>query len=104
LFCVTTEKLHLDGNQFTGPLPEELFQSKPKFEELFLHRNNFDGPIPAGLGNLNKLQDLTLYDNNLTGDIEEVCKNFNTNGGKLKSAQVDKTKVACSCCGAGDAG
>lgn len=70
-------------------------------EELYMHRNGFSGEIPSGLGDMNKMSELTLYDNpELTGDINDICKNFD--GGLLKVAQVDKANVACECCGNGD--
>jgi len=101
----STEKLmqlHLDGNKFTGPIPVELFQAKEKFEELFLHGNKFDGSIAPGLADLKSLEKLTLYDNNLVGNIEEVCKNTISNGGKLEPPKIDKNLVECSCCISGD--
>lgn len=70
-------------------------------EELYLHRNDFSGEIPSGLGDMNKMSELTMYDNpGLTGDINDICQNFDT--GLLKVAQVDKANVACQCCGSGD--
>lgn len=95
------KRLHLDGNQFTGAIPQDMFQGKGRFEELYLHRNDFSGEIPSGLGDMNKMSELTMYDNpGLTGDINDICKNFDT--GLLKVAQVDKANVACECCGNGD--
>ena len=66
-----------------------------------MHRNDFSGEIPPGLGDMNKMSELTLYDNpQLRGNIDDICKNFDT--GLLKVAQVDKANVICECCGNGD--
>jgi hypothetical protein len=65
-----------------------------------MHRNQFSGEIPSGLGDMNKMSELTLYENQLTGDINDICKNFDT--GLLKVAQVDTASVNCQCCGNGD--
>jgi hypothetical protein len=72
-------------------------------EELYLHRNGFQGEIPPGLGDQTKMHELTLYDNpELTGNIDDICKNFDKGTGLLKVAQVDKANVICECCGNGD--
>merc|ERR1711933_4705 len=104
------KRLHLDGNRFDGPIPEELFQKIPgentkdgtekdrRLEELYLNGNLFDGQIPSGLSDLNRLRDLQLYDNDFSGNIDEICPKVNA--GTLV-AQVDTAKVQCSCCGNG---
>ena len=96
------KQLHLDGNNFDGPIPQGLFQGKQGFEELYLHRNKLKGKIPPGLGDMKNLSKLTLYENSdLTGDINEICKNFDAGTGVLDVAQVDKANVACDCCSDG---
>ena len=96
------KRLHLDGNHFEGPIPANMFQGKTRFEELYLHGNDFSGEIPPGLGEQNKMSELTLYDNpELSGDVNDICKNFQPGVGLLKVAQVDKANVACECCGNG---
>lgn len=95
------KQLHLDNNNFTGPLPPDMFQAKSGFEELYLQNNNFSGEIPEGLGEMNKMSELLLYGNpELTGDINDICRNFDT--GLLSVVQVDKANVACECCVNGD--
>jgi len=97
------KRLHLDGNNLEGPIPPKMFQGKSRFEELYLHRNDFSGEIPPGLADQNKMTELTLYDNpELTGDVNDICKNFDAGIGLLKVAQVDTANVACECCGNGD--
>jgi hypothetical protein len=37
-FCCSSipERLHLDGNNFEGPIPEKMFQDKKRFGKKFL--------------------------------------------------------------------
>jgi len=63
----TLDYLRLGSNQFTGAIPD--FSQFPELTYLDLGGNPLTGTIPAGLGNLAKLQTLRLNDNQLTGTI-----------------------------------
>ena len=70
-----------------------------------LHNNNLTGGFPATsfatewTGRRSKLEKLTLYHNNLEGDINEMC-NLVTDPsvGKLETFAVDLDKQPCDCC------
>ena len=65
--------LHLDGNQLTGRIPAEL-GNLTSLRELSLGNNQLTGGIPTELGNLANLQSLYLSDNPLTGCIPESLR------------------------------
>ena len=71
---VTTDRsgrvteLHLDFNQLSGEIPEEL-GSLVNLQYLFLSENQLSGEIPTELGNLANLQELYLSENQLSGEI-----------------------------------
>ena len=50
----------------TGPIPEELGELA-KVVELYLHDNDLTGKVPAALGGLSALSTLYLKGNSLTG-------------------------------------
>ena len=61
-------RLHLGGNDLTGPIPTEL-GSLADLESLLLGGNDLTGPIPTELGSLADLESLLLGGNDLTGPI-----------------------------------
>ena len=67
--------LHLDGNRLTGEIPAEL-GNLTSLRELSLGNNQLTGGIPAELGNLTSLRDLSLGNNQLTGRIPTELGNL----------------------------
>ncbi|KAI3446870.1 hypothetical protein Pfo_003535 [Paulownia fortunei] len=65
--------LHLQGNDFTGPLPHILSRS-PSLVTLDVRDNKFSGEIPDWISSLSSLRVLLLKKNNLDGSIpSEIC-------------------------------
>lgn len=60
----------LDGNQFSGPLPDQLGSFK-NLEYLSFMSNSFSGPIPSSLGDLSSLKVLNGFFNKLNGSLPE---------------------------------
>jgi hypothetical protein len=63
---VTT--LHINENNLTGTLPNEL-SHLAYLEEIIMDTNKLSGTIPASLGALEHLQYLDLDENRLTGEL-----------------------------------
>ena len=61
-------RLHLEGNNLSGPLPTELV-GLASLKVLSLYGNALAGPIPAELGHLANLTRLNLTGNEFTGSI-----------------------------------
>lgn len=97
------QRLHLDGNQLTGTIPSDI--NAPRIEELLLHNNQLTGSFPAAdfatnfAGKVSKLRQVTLYNNDLSGDVDAMCDLMST--GNLVTFEVDLGKMACSCCSQG---
>lgn len=94
------QRLHLDGNEFTGTIPADI--NSANLEELLLHNNKFTGSFPASsfandFAGKSKLREVTLYNNNIQDDLNEMCQLSKT--GKLEVLEVDLDKVNCQCCG-----
>ncbi|KAB1211956.1 hypothetical protein CJ030_MR5G023736 [Morella rubra] len=60
------ELLLLNGNQLTGPLPEELGYL-PNLDRIQIDQNNISGPLPVSFSYLNKTKHFLLDNNNLSG-------------------------------------
>jgi hypothetical protein len=69
------EKLYLDDNQLSSPIPPKL-GNLSNLEELYLDNNQLSGSIPPELGNLSNLQGLYLYNNQLSGSISPELGNL----------------------------
>ena len=61
------ERLHLDDNNLTGPIPD--LGGLASLKTLWLKGNELSGTIPSGLGTLSDLVQLNLHHNDLTGSI-----------------------------------
>ncbi|XVE66841.1 hypothetical protein DITRI_Ditri08aG0112100 [Diplodiscus trichospermus] len=61
--------LWLGGNQISGSIPE--MNSLARLETLHLEKNNFTGPIPKSFGKLRNLREIFLQNNSLDGPIPE---------------------------------
>jgi hypothetical protein len=98
------KRLHLDGNKFTGPVPSDI--NAPRIEEIMLHNNQLTGTFPAAsfatefAGKHSKLRVVTLNNNELSGDINEMCPLISD--GRLQRFDVDLDKIVCNCCSSGD--
>ncbi|PHT31144.1 hypothetical protein CQW23_27481 [Capsicum baccatum] len=68
------ENLYLDGNNFSGPIPQKL-STALFLSSLDLSENNLSGNIPAWLGNISSLRSLALSRNHLKGHIPpDYCR------------------------------
>jgi hypothetical protein len=98
------KRLHLDGNKFTGPVPSDI--NAPRIEEIMLHNNQLTGTFPAAsfatefAGKHSKLRVVTLNNNELSGDMNEMCPLISD--GRLQRFDVDLDKMVCNCCSSGD--
>lgn len=74
-FTITSVKLYLGYNWFTGTIPSTLTSIRT-LENFYLNDNALTGSIPEGIENLEKLEWLGLYNNLLTGTIPPTIGNF----------------------------
>jgi hypothetical protein len=115
-------RLDLAWNAWTGTIPDSLWNNLPSLETLALHDGNLTGTIPATKKNgtlrsmkhlwlySNKLSgslpalmgwnwqnltDMLLYDNYLTGTVEErQCERWPA----LERLETDCDQIDCACC------
>ncbi|ESR34610.1 hypothetical protein CICLE_v10004293mg [Citrus x clementina] len=74
------KKLLLGRNMFHGKIPSTLSKCK-QLEGLYLRFNNLSGAIPKEIGNLTKLKDIILNDNELRGinlEFLNIAENYLT--------------------------
>jgi len=94
------KRLHLDNNRFEGKIPSDI--NSGKTQEIMLHNNKLTGDFPAAdfatnfANDKSPLSMVTLYNNEIEGDLEDMCRLFFT--GSLMIFEVDLDKVTCSCC------
>nr|GMD20936.1 receptor-like protein EIX2 [Ipomoea batatas] len=62
------QMLSLEGNYFTGQLPNQLYKYK-NLNRLYLFSNSLSGPIADSLGNLSMLSVLDIGSNKFSGSI-----------------------------------
>ncbi|KAJ4807577.1 Leucine-rich repeat protein kinase family protein [Rhynchospora pubera] len=60
-------ELHLDGNSFSGPIPD--FSGSPNLEIIHLENNDLSGGLPSSFGDLAHLKELYIQNNKLSGVI-----------------------------------
>jgi len=96
------KRLHLQNNRLSGTIPATI--SAPRLEELLLHNNQLTGYFPSSnflaTGESIGLRRITLYDNDIEGDLNPMCQLFFTTG-NFEALEVDLTKVSCQCCAPG---
>ncbi|KAF3794616.1 Receptor-like protein 12 [Nymphaea thermarum] len=61
----------LYGNRLSGPIPAQL-GDMVTLQQLTLEANQFSGEIPPHIGNLSNLQRLVLSSNNFTGELPQT--------------------------------
>jgi hypothetical protein len=97
------KRLHLDGNKLTGTVPSDI--NAPRIEEIMLHNNKLTGTFPVAsfatefAGKQSNLGVVTLQNNDLTGDMNDMCSLIDN--GRLQTFQVDLDKMTCDCCTSG---
>ncbi|XP_010424129.1 PREDICTED: probably inactive leucine-rich repeat receptor-like protein kinase At5g48380 [Camelina sativa] len=67
--CSDLTGLDLSRNNFSGPLPSNIFSLIPFVTVLDLSYNQFSGEIPASLSNITYLNNLMLRHNQFTGQL-----------------------------------
>jgi len=88
------QQLYLNGNEFTGTIPETFLEAAitgPEGSgttgnqiEINLGKNEFDGQLPASLDRLETLPISWRFGGNTwTGVAPELCDNVNWNGGSI---------------------
>ncbi|XP_029125612.1 receptor-like protein EIX1 [Cajanus cajan] len=75
-FTPNLHSIYLDQNLLEGPIPDRFGKAMNSLEVLRLGTNKLKGTIPASLGNLCTLQELHLYNNNLSGGISSFIHNI----------------------------
>ncbi|GAV75591.1 Pkinase_Tyr domain-containing protein/Malectin_like domain-containing protein/LRR_8 domain-containing protein [Cephalotus follicularis] len=84
-------ELWLDGNSFTGPLPD--MSNLINLKYVHLENNRLTGSLPSYLGSLPNLQELYIQNNSFGGEIPpalltgKVKLNYKDNPGLHKGAQ-----------------
>ncbi|CAF1774654.1 unnamed protein product [Brassica oleracea] len=71
---ISLQKLRLDENLLTGPLPRELPSSLgniTRLEQLYLSSNSFEGAVPPSLGHCKYILYLWIGSNKLNGTIPQ---------------------------------
>ncbi|XP_020103201.1 receptor kinase-like protein Xa21 [Ananas comosus] len=62
--------LLVGGNErLTGRIPQDVGETLPRLEALFMYQNQFYGPIPASLANATRLSDIEINTNFFSGTI-----------------------------------
>lgn len=94
LFSPDMSLIHLllDGNKFTGPIPDSL-GSVQTLEVLRLDKNALDGEVPANLSNLNKVTELNLANNKLIGALPDLTGMSSLNNVDLSNNTFDPSEA-----------
>ncbi|XP_020232209.1 pollen receptor-like kinase 3 [Cajanus cajan] len=64
--------MYLQGNKFSGDIPQEYFQRMRSLKKLWLSDNQFTGNIPSSLGEMPQLMELHLENNQFSGSIPKM--------------------------------
>lgn len=86
--CVNLRNLYLQGNEFSGLVPDFLFRLHD-LVRLNLASNNFSGEISSGFNNLTRLRTLFLENNHLAGSIPDLkipLDQFNVSNNQLNGS------------------
>ena len=87
-------RLDLSNNQMTGPIPPWIVT--PSLEVLLLHGNQLTGSFAVDLDTAINLRIVSVFNNSLSGDVNNVCSLFDD--GALSVFAADINDVACNCC------
>ncbi|KAF7025075.1 hypothetical protein CFC21_037316 [Triticum aestivum] len=93
--CSFMTALDVSGNNFSGPLPEHIFEQMAYTTYLNLSNNSFSGVIPASIRNMTYLSTLALQHNQFDGGIPAQLGNtsqlisFNVADNSLSSLVPD---------------
>jgi len=103
---VELSSLGLNNNRLVGSISDQI-GNRSNIIVLQLHSNFFDGPIPEeSLLQLEQLAELSIYDNQLEGSLEELCDvrddrrlQFESYLTLVEADCFEETpEVTCSCC------
>ncbi|KAK6911836.1 Leucine-rich repeat-containing N-terminal, plant-type [Dillenia turbinata] len=67
--------LYLTGNQYSGPIAANFFETMQSLKKVWLSNNKFSGEIPSSLGMLENLMELHLENNEFSGQIPPLAQN-----------------------------
>ncbi|KAK9725067.1 hypothetical protein RND81_05G120000 [Saponaria officinalis] len=87
--CSNMEILELQGNKFTGSLPETVANLSTTLNQFNVGQNQIGGDIPAGISNLINLNLLVMYYNEFTGTIPNEFGNLQ----KLRIIDLSSNKL-----------
>nr|XP_020190347.1 probably inactive leucine-rich repeat receptor-like protein kinase At5g48380 [Aegilops tauschii subsp. strangulata] len=73
--CSFMTAFDMSGNNFSGPLPEHIFEQMAYITYLDLSNNSLSGVIPAGIANMTYLSTLALQHNQFDGGIQAQLGN-----------------------------
>ncbi|KAJ9162610.1 hypothetical protein P3X46_022369 [Hevea brasiliensis] len=94
--CTKLRNLYLQGNLFSGEIPEFLFTLQD-LVRLNLGENNFTGAISVGFGNFTRLRTLYLENNRLSGSIPDLklekLEQFNVSNNLLNGSVPERFKA-----------
>ncbi|XP_022847235.1 pollen receptor-like kinase 4 [Olea europaea var. sylvestris] len=84
---VALKSIYFSGNQFSGVIPNYVFDGMFSLKKIHLARNKFSGEIPQSLTTLPRLSELMLQDNKFDGKIPQfqngILKLFNVSENEL---------------------
>ncbi|KAF3329925.1 putative LRR receptor-like serine/threonine-protein kinase [Carex littledalei] len=90
-------ELHLDGNSFSGPIPD--FSGCQKLETIHLENNDLSGGLPSFFEDLPNLKELYVQNNKLSGVIpsglikKNIVLNYTGNADLLTESKGKNTAV-----------
>ncbi|QCE02368.1 serine/threonine kinase [Vigna unguiculata] len=80
--------LYLQGNKFSGDIPQEYFQRMRSLKKVWLSDNQFTGSIPHSLTEISNLMELHLENNQFSGTIPDfknpTLEHINLSNNKLE--------------------
>ncbi|WVZ23673.1 hypothetical protein V8G54_002217 [Vigna mungo] len=80
--------LYLQGNKFSGDIPQEYFQRMRSLKKVWLSDNQFTGNIPQSLTEISSLMELHLENNQFSGTIPDfknpTLEDINVSNNKLE--------------------
>ncbi|XP_047167834.1 pollen receptor-like kinase 3 [Vigna umbellata] len=80
--------LYLQGNKFSGDIPQEYFQRMRSLKKVWLSDNQFTGNIPHSLTEISSLMELHLENNQFSGTIPDfknpTLEDINLSNNKLE--------------------